>query len=39
VEEGEKGTGVVADVLGLERHLGQIQEGNLIGRRFVAERR
>jgi SAM-dependent methyltransferase len=39
VEEGEKGTGVVTDVLGLERHLGQIQEGSLIGRRFVAERR
>lgn len=39
VDDREKGTGVVSDVLALERHLGEIREENLIGRRFVAERR
>jgi hypothetical protein len=39
VDDGEKGRAIVSHVLALERHLGEIREENLIGRRFVAERR
>lgn len=39
VDDSEKGTRVVSHVLALERHQGEIQEENLIGRRFVAELR